>query len=53
MNEVPAWECRSIVTSLSFVVKYNARPERPEDKEAPTLSDAIWEVAEQCWVRGS
>jgi WD40 repeat protein len=27
------------------------RPERPDDEDAPHLSDAIWELAMACWVR--
>ena len=50
MNEVPLG---NVVYSdfIELVVKHDARPERPDDEEAPTLSDAIWEVAEKCWVK--
>jgi WD40 repeat protein len=27
------------------------RPERPDDEDAPQLSDAIWELAMACWVK--
>jgi WD40 repeat protein len=33
------------------VVRQGARPERPENEDAPQLSDAIWELAEKCWVK--
>lgn len=36
---------------IELVVRLDIRPERPDDEEAPTLSDAIWEVAEKCWVK--
>ena len=50
MNEVPLG---NVVYSdfIELVVKHDARPERPDDEEAPTLSDGIWEVAEKCWVK--
>ena len=50
MNEVPLG---NVVYSdfIELVVKHDARPERPDDEDAPTLSDGIWEVAEQCWVK--
>ena len=27
----------------------NVRPERPDDEDAPHLSDAVWTLAEKCW----
>jgi WD40 repeat protein len=35
------------------VVRQNVRPERPDDEEAPQLSDGIWELAEACWVKNA
>ena len=35
---------------IELVVKHDARPERPDDSEASTLTATIWEVAEKCWV---
>ena len=32
-------------------MQHNVRPERPDDEDAPQLSDAIWELAERCWVK--
>ena len=29
----------------------DVRPERPDDEDAPHLSDEIWELAEKCWVK--
>lgn len=34
-----------------LVVKRDVRPEKPDEDTAPTLTDAIWELAEQCWVK--
>jgi len=34
-----------------LVVQRNVRPERPDDEDAPQLSDAVWELAEACWVK--
>ena len=34
-----------------LVVNRDVRPERPEDDEAPGLSDAVWDVAEACWTK--
>lgn len=38
---------------IQLVVMQDVRPERPEDEDAPKLSDAIWELAEQCWVKNA
>jgi hypothetical protein len=27
------------------------RPERPDDEDAPQLSDAVWKLAEKCWAK--
>jgi WD40 repeat protein len=35
------------------VVRKNVRPERPDDEEAPQLSDGIWELAEACWLKNA
>lgn len=38
---------------IELVVKLDVRPERPEEAEiiAYGLSDAVWQVAEQCWKK--
>jgi len=36
---------------VELVVSRDVRPERPEDEDAPQLSDTIWELAEKCWVK--
>jgi WD40 repeat protein len=30
-------------------VERNVRPERPDNEDAPHLSDAVWRLAEKCW----
>lgn len=36
---------------VDLVVKRDVRPERPEDEDAPQLSDELWGLAERCWVK--
>jgi WD40 repeat protein len=36
---------------VELVVECNVRPERPDNEDAPQLSDAIWELAEKCWLK--
>jgi WD40 repeat protein len=36
---------------IELVVQRNVRPERPDDDDAPQLSDAIWELAKACWIK--
>jgi len=36
---------------VELVVRQDVRPGRPDDEDAPQLSDAIWELAEDCWAR--
>lgn len=36
---------------IELVVRHDVRPERPEPVDAPRMTDAIWELAEQCWVK--
>jgi hypothetical protein len=36
---------------VELVARKDIRPERPDVEEAPQLSDAIWELAENCWVK--
>ena len=36
---------------MELVVQRGVRPERPDDEDAPQLSDAVWELAERCWVK--
>lgn len=49
MNEIPLGGLHyNDFTEL--VARKELRPERPDDEDAPNLSDAIWGLAEQCWV---
>jgi hypothetical protein len=34
---------------IELILKFGARPQRPEEDEFPGLSDGIWELAERCW----
>ena len=34
-----------------LVTNHDVRPERPEPREAPQLTDGVWELAENCWVK--
>jgi hypothetical protein len=36
---------------IELVVGQDARPERPDDEDAPHLSDAVWDLAIACWVK--
>jgi WD40 repeat protein len=36
---------------VELVVRQDVRPERPDDEDAPHLSDPVWELAESCWVK--
>ena len=47
-NEAPLGH---VVDFIELVVQRDVRPERPEDDETPHLSDAVWALAEQCWVK--
>lgn len=40
---------------IELVARNDVRPERPDDEDdegsTPQLTDAVWELAEQCWVK--
>jgi serine/threonine protein kinase len=49
-NEVPL----GLISPSDFinsVINQNVRPERPNLREAPQLSDTIWSLAQECWVK--
>jgi hypothetical protein len=51
-NEVPLLSL-SLVNYVCFselIVKLGRRPERPEEDEAPQMTDALWQLAERCWT---
>ena len=50
VNETPLGEV-AFSEFIELVVRQNVRPERPDDEDAPYLSDAIWELAKRCWVK--
>ena len=49
-NEIPLGE---LIFSdfVELVVRQDVRPERPDSEDASQLSDAIWDLAEACWVK--
>jgi len=49
-NETPMGEL-SHSDFLEIVVRQDIRPERPDNEDAPWLSDAVWELTEKCWVK--
>jgi WD40 repeat protein len=49
-NEIP-WGELNFSQFVELVVRQDIRPERPDDEDAPQLSDALWELAEKCWVK--
>jgi len=49
-NEVPLADV-NYGDFIELVAKQDIRPEQPDAESAPHLSDAIWEIAEQCWVK--
>ena len=32
-------------------MRQDVRPDRPDDEDAPQLSDAVWELAQSCWLK--
>jgi serine/threonine protein kinase len=49
-NEVPLGHLH-YAELVNMVLTYDIRPERPAPREAPQLTDDIWQLAEQCWVK--
>ena len=52
MDEIPLGHI-NYADFFELVVRQDVRPERPddEDEDASQLSDAVWELAERCWVK--
>ncbi|KAF9481318.1 kinase-like protein, partial [Pholiota conissans] len=48
-GEVPLSQIHPV--RLQEAVLHGTRPQRPDDYEAPQLTDAIWMIAERCWAR--
>ena len=40
----------SYVDFKDLIVRQGIRPERPEDEEAPQMTDILWRLAERCWT---
>ncbi|KAF8887344.1 kinase-like domain-containing protein [Infundibulicybe gibba] len=38
---------------VDLVVGKNVRPEKPDEEDAPDLSDELWALAEACWVKAA
>jgi WD40 repeat protein len=36
---------------IELVARQGVRPERPDDEDASQFPDAVWELAEECWVK--
>ncbi|KAJ7788170.1 kinase-like protein, partial [Mycena leptocephala] len=36
---------------IELVFRLGVRPERPDNDDIPKLSDALWTLAEQCWLQ--
>ena len=50
MDEIPLGHI-NYADFFELVVRQDVRPERPDDEEVLQLSDAVWELAERCWVK--
>ena len=50
MNEIPLGHV-NYANFIELVVQRNVRPERPDDEDAPQLSDVVWELAKSCWIK--
>ena len=49
-NEIPLGHI-NYADFIELVVQRNVRPERPDDEDAPQLSDVVWELAKSCWIK--
>lgn len=49
-NEIPWASFKDHASIFGLVVERNRRPERPDNEDAPQLTNAVWELAEKCWV---
>jgi WD40 repeat protein len=49
VNEIPLGHM-NYADFIDLVVQRNVRPERPDEEDALQLSDAIWDLAQACWV---
>jgi hypothetical protein len=49
-NEIPLGHV-TYTDLIELVVQHDVRPEQPDNEGAPQLSDAVWELAKNCWVK--
>jgi hypothetical protein len=49
-NEIPLGHL-NYTEYKTLVVDDDVRPERPEEEEAPQMTDETWDLAERCWVK--
>ncbi|KAJ7025581.1 kinase-like domain-containing protein [Mycena alexandri] len=36
---------------IEVVLRMDVRPQRPDEEDAPRLTDAVWDLAQSCWVK--
>lgn len=41
----------SYIDFKDLIVRQDIRPERPEDDEAPQMTEDLWQLAERCWTK--
>jgi hypothetical protein len=49
-DEIPLGQI-SHAEFVNLVARQGVQPERPEDEDAPELSDDVWGLAERCWAQ--
>jgi hypothetical protein len=49
-NEIPLSQI-SYSDFVQLVVHQDIRPARPDEDEAPQMTDDIWQLAKQCWAK--
>jgi len=50
-NETPLGDLFSFAQIFELVVRQDVRPKRPNDEDSPQLSNKLWQLAEECWVK--
>ncbi|KAJ7762903.1 kinase-like domain-containing protein [Mycena metata] len=36
---------------IEVILRMDVRPKRPDEEDAPRLTDAVWDLAQSCWVK--
>ena len=49
-NEIPLGHVEHS-NFIELVVDRNVRPERPDNDEAPQMTDETWQLAKDCWQK--